>query len=323
MPDRNRAVNGATDGVTSMQSSSRRAFFRGRRLPQTPWEQFCQRVRRTVANEFVDYRVEGTAGSGRITVEDATDIHHVRALCREYGVAMCLEGLAMASRPQDQPVVWVRLGKGMSRLARLDDSSNRWFVQPGCTLADLREAGFKNLDHLPGQLTVAAWLADRTLSDYAIGGTVHSGLEHVSLLLGDGQSVHLGPFAVDNTKPLDGLRLQQLVPALFRLASSAEARVCQDAEFWPARYRLDALMPVSGTTQNLAHLCLGHGGDLGWIEWAVLDADTLDARAGQAACFSTEGVAQMGKKDASSMLDRQIKALFDPDAVFPVYGQDL
>lgn len=306
-----------------MESSSRRAFFRGRRLPQTPWEEFCQRLRRTVANEFIDYRVQDTAGSGRITVEDSTDIHHVRALCHAHGVVMCLEGLAMPARPRDQRVVWVRLGKGMSRLARLDDSSNRWFVQPGCTIGELRDAGFQRLDALPRHLTVAAWLADRTLSDYAIGATGQSGLEHVSLLLGDGQRVHLGPFSVDNTKPLEGLRLQQMVPALFSLASSAEARVCQDADFWPGRYRLDALMPVSGTTQNLAHLCLGHGGDLGWVEWVVLDADTLDARSGQTDSFSTGLVAQMGKRDAATMLDRQVKALFDPDAVFPVYGQDL
>lgn len=306
-----------------MQSSSRRAFFRGRRLPQTPWENFCQRLRRTVANEFIDYRVDGTAGSGRITVQDTTDIHHVRALCREYGVALCLEGLAMPTRLRDQPTVWVRLGKGMSRLGRLDDSSNRWFVQPGCTIKDLCDAGLQRLDHLPQHITVAAWLADRTLSDYAIGCTAHSGLEHASLLLGDGQSVHLGPFSVDNTKPLDGLRLQQLVPALFRVASSAEAKVCQEADFWPGRYRLDALMPVSGTSQNLAHLCLGHGGDLGWVEWVVLDADTLDPQSGQVGCFSTDLVAQAGKMDAATMLDRQVKALFDPDSVFPRQGQDL
>lgn len=306
-----------------MQSSSRRAFLRGRRLPQTPWEQFCQRLRRTVASEFIEYQAEGDVGSGRVTVQDATDIHHVRALCREYGVVLCLEGLSMPARYRGRAVVWVRLGKGLSRLGRIDDTSNRWFVQPGCTIKALCDAGFQRLERLPRNMTVAAWLADRTLSDYAIGCTARSGLEHVSLLLGDGERVHLGPFSVDNTKPLDGLRLQQLVPQLFRLASSAEARVCQDMGFWPGRYRLDALMPVSGAAQNLAHLCLGHGGDLGWVEWAVLDADTLDPQSGQAQPFSTDLVAQAGRQDAASMLDRQVKALFDPDSVFPAYGQDL
>lgn len=305
-----------------MQSSSRRAFLRGRRLPQTPWEQFCQRLRRTVASEFIEFDVDGAAGSGRVTVQNTTDIHHVRALCREYRVVLALDGLSMPVRQRDQATVWVRPGKGMSRLSRIEEGSNRWFVQPGCTIQSLCAEGFK-LDHLPPNMTVAVWLADRTVSDYATGTTSRSGLEHASLLLGDGQAVHLGPFSVENTKPLDGLRLQQLVPAMFQLSSSAEARACLDADFWPVRYRLDALMPVSGPTQNLAHLCLGHSGDLGWLEWVVLDADVLEAVPGDAGCFSSDQVAGIGKQDAATMLERQIKALFDPDAVFPVSGQDL
>lgn len=306
-----------------MQLSSRRAFLRGRRLAQTPWEQFCQRLRRTVSGEFIEFQIDGTANSGRITVQDTTDIHHIRALCREYGIVLALDGLSVPTRYKDQSVIRVRPGKGLSRFSRLDEGSNRWFVQPGCTMGELSTAGLEQLSHLPPQMTVAVWLADRTLSDYAIGRTSRSGLEHVSLLLGDGQSVHLGPFSVNNTKPLDGLRLQQLVPALFRLAVGDDAKTCLNTDFWPARYRLDALMPVSGAVQNLAHLCLGHGGDLGWIEWLVLDADTLDLSADQAGGFSTGRVEQAGKGNAATMLDWEIKALFDPDRVFPDYGQDL
>lgn len=306
-----------------MHSSSRRAFFRGRRFPQTPWEQFCQRLRRTVTGEFVEFEAGGEAGSGRLTIQQMADIHHVRALCGEYDVVLCLDGLSMPVRRRDKSVIWVRPGKGVSRFSRIDEDSNRWFVQPGCTLGDLCAAGLKQLDHLPPQMTVAAWIADRTVSDYATGCTFRSGLEHASLLLGDGQTVHLGPFSTQNTKPLDGLRLQQLVPSLFRLASMDDAAACLDRSFWPGRYRIDALMPVSGSRQNLAHLCLGHGGDLGWIEWVVLDGDTLAPALDQAGCFSRWQVEQEGLSEAAATLDRGVKTLFDPDGIFPDYGQDI
>lgn len=306
-----------------MHSSSRRAFFRGRRLPQTPWEEFCQRVRRTLTGEFIEFKVAGAAGSGRITVQDTADVHHVRALCHEYGVVFCLDGLSMPVRQPEQATVWVRPGKRMSQLSRIDEHSNRWFVQPGCTLGDLVDAGFESLSHLPRQLTVAVWLADRTLSDYVPGRTFRSGLEHASLLLGDGESVHLGPFSAENTKPLRGLRLQQLVPALYRLAAGPQAKACLKAKFWPSRYRLDALMPDHGAPQNLAHFCLGHGGDLGWVEWVVLNRDTMDPAQDQAGCFSTDLVDAEGLREHAAELDWAVKDLFDPQRVFPDIGQDL
>src|SRR3546814_17245355 len=85
-------------------------------------------------------------------------------------------------------------------------------------------------------------------------------------MLVDGSNISLGPFGENNKKPLQGARLQQLVPSLFQLAGGAEAQACQSGLRGPARYRLDALLPVPGQTVNLAHLLLGHGGDLGWIE---------------------------------------------------------
>lgn len=306
-----------------MQSSSRRAFLRGRTLPQSPWEQFCQRLRRTVTGEFIEFQVSGAAGSGRLTVQHTTDIHHVRALCDEYGVVLSLDGLSMPARHPDQPTIWVRAGKALSGFRRIEEGSNKWFVQPGCTVGELAAAGLHQLDHLPATMTLACWLADRTVSDYAIGQTSRSGLEHAALLLGDGQVVTLGPFARQNTRPLDGLRLQQLVPALFRLASGTDASFCLGAGFWPSRYRLDALMPVEGTSQNLAHLILGHGGDLGWLEWAVIDGDLLDVDTRNDVYFSSDLVEEGGWGDAATTLDWEVKALFDPHSVFSSFGQSI
>lgn len=306
-----------------MHSPSRRAFLRGRTLPKSPWGQFCQRLRRTVAGEFIEFQGEDSAGSGRLTAQQATDIHHVRALCDEYGVVLGLDGLSMPSRHSEQPTLWVRPGKGLAGFRRLDEAGNKWFAQPGCTLGELGTAGLQQLNHLPPHMTVAAWLADRTVSDYAIGQTSRSGLEHASLMLGDGEVVTLGPFATQNTRPLDGLRLQQLVPALFRLASGTEARLCLDADFWPSRYRLDALMSIDGASQNLAHLVLGHGGDLGWLEWVVIDADRMDLSPGHDVFFSTDQVEQGGWGDAATTVDWEVKALFDPHRLFPDFGQDI
>lgn len=306
-----------------MHSPSRRAFLRGNKSPQTPWKQFCQRLRRVVSGEFVELQSTHATEAARLTVQHATDIHHVRALCGEYGVVLCLDGLTMPTRHHGQPVVWVRPGQGLASFKRLAGTRDRWFVQPGCTLGELSDAGLDQLADLPPAMTVAAWLADRTLSDYAIGQTFRSGLEHVSLLLADGNVANLGPFAIQNTKPLDGLRLQQLVPALFRLTADPDVRACLEARFWPLRYRLDALMADHGQVQNLAHLCLGHGGDLGWLEWAVIDATQLSPGCGQATRFGSAQEGPDSRDHVADVIDRKVKDLFDPGHVFSAYGQDL
>src|SRR5690606_3260300 len=131
--------------------------------------------------------------------------------------------------------------------------------------------GFSQFADLPCHITVAAWLADRTLCDWDTGETGCSGLVHASVLLADGTLASLGPFGEQNTKPLEGARLQNLVSSLFQVAAGSEAQACRHEPRWPARYRLDALFPVVGQTINLSHLLLGHGGDLGWVEWVVLD----------------------------------------------------
>src|SRR5690606_37286712 len=119
------------------------------------------------------------------------------------------------------------------------------------------------------------WLADRTLCDWDTGLTGHSGVVYASVLLADGVLAGLGPFGEQNTKPLEGARLQKLVSSLFQVSASSEAQACYQERRWPARYRLDALRPGDGHTVNLAHLLLGHGGDLGWLEWLVLDEQLM------------------------------------------------
>lgn len=308
-----------------MQSSSRRAFLTGRRTSQTPWEAFCQRVRNAVSGTFFEFDKGDGPGSARLVPKQASDVHKALALCAEYQVMLALDGVPHAARLNDQPVLWVEPGRDLGNCQRLEPGSSKWFVQPGCLLGELEAAGLTQFADLPCHITVAAWLADRSLCDWPVGETGGSGVVHASVMLADGSNVSLGPFGENNKKPLQGARLQQLVPALFQLAAGAEALACGRNRLWPSRYRLDALLPAPGQSVNLAHLLLGHGGDLGWLEWVVIDEQL--ARPGSepayADRYSLSRAAACDLAVEAGELDTRVKSLFDPSDLFPYPGQDI
>jgi len=309
-----------------MQSSSRRAFLTGRRAAQNPWEAFCRRMRRAVSGSFFDFGLEDGLGSARLTPKEMADVHRARALCVEYGVLLALDGVPHATRSFHQPVLWVDPGRDMAGCKRLSEGGSRWFVQPGCMLGELEANGLKQFSGLPYHLTVAAWLADRCSGDWDSGATAESGLEHASVLFGDGGAVSLGPFGASDRTPLDSLSLQRLVSSLFEMAGQPEAQACRREKRWPARYRLDALLPAPEHTVNLSHLLLGHGGDLGWVQWVVLDE--RPAAEGSGGARDLPFAAGRHDNDSETWLlaadlDARVKALFDPSGVFPHPGQDL
>lgn len=309
-----------------MESSSRRAFLRGRGRALTPWDSFCQRLGRTVSGSFFEFdRQDGEYGSAQLIPKQAADLHHARALCAEYGVQLALDGIPIAAQIKDRAVLWVNPGEAMGGCQRLAPGSSKWFVQPGCLMGDLVDAGLSQFSEMPYHITVAAWLADRGLCDWAPGQTSLSGVEHASLLLADGSSASLGPFGVDNQKPLTGLRMQQLVPGLFQLAGTADVRTAMHAQLWPCRYRVDALLPAQGGSTNLAHLLLGHGGDLGWVEWLVIDEETARPQTEQPyhQRFSAARSRNSAFEEQAQAIDRTVKALFDPDGLFPGRGMAL
>ena len=300
-----------------MPSSSRRAFLMGRRTEQSPWESFLSRLRRAAQGTVYDFSTE--VGSARLVAEHMQDIYQARALCVEHGVVLALDGVPSAARLDDAPVLWVEPGVGMARCERLGPDDPRWFVQPGCLIGELEQAGLPQFRDQPPHLTVAAWLADRRSADWDFGHTAASGLVHALVLLADGTQANLGAFGVDNRKPLDNLRVQGMIPRLFELSSSAAAARLHADGMWQGRYRLDALQPASGGTVNLSHLLLGHGGELGWVEWLV-----FDERLGHAAERPYEQ--RYGRRpgpDAETVdvTDGAMRALFDPDGVFPDLGQ--
>lgn len=286
-------------------------------------------MQRSVTGDFLDYGFYDGAGSARLVPGDAADMQRARAFCAEHQVVLALDGINQAASQSHRSVLWIEPGSHLSQCQRLPGDETKWFVQPGCTLSELAAAGLSPFGELPGYLSVGAWLADRSMHAWKPGATQNSGVVHACVLLADGTQATLGPFGEQNRQPLASLALQKLIPALFQAASSAEGQTCRQASSWPARYRLDALLPQPGHTVNLSHLLLGHGGDLGWLEWLVLD-ETLLAQNTETDFAGFSGSFSLGRQAPDDIvwaqaieLDARVKELFDPQGVFPHPGQDL
>ncbi|MGE4124497.1 MAG: hypothetical protein AB7E59_04435 [Pusillimonas sp.] len=306
-----------------MVSTSRRAFFTGRRTAQTAWGQFSQSLQRVISGTFHDDGEYDGCGRGRLSAGGPADVRHALELCVLHGVVLQLDGLDYASFPVGQSVLRVDPRQGQAQCQALPDAPHLWFVQPGCLVGELQQAGVRQFDDFPGYLSVAACVADRTLMNWPTGQTWRSGLMLASVVLADGSTGVLGAFGPGNRKPLDSLTLQNLVPGLFRLAADVRARDCANAGYWPGRYRLDALMPATGRVINLSHLLLGHGGDLVWVDWMVFESVPEPVTPPVLQGWGQ----QAGQPDdlwyTAQGIDLQVKGLFDPGGVFPHPGQDL
>ena len=304
-----------------MVSSSRRAFLMGRRPPQTAWQAFGSRLAARVQGSFLQLDDAEGHEQARLAPDSSADVHIALTLAAEYGITLGLDGVPLAAEPQG-PTLWLAPGRQMARCERLEPGSPLWFVQPGCLLGELEAHGFAGLAHLPAGMSVGAWLADRRLHAWPAGRTALSGLRHCSVLLADNTQAALGPFGEANRNPLDSLRLQQLIPALFQLMSRPDTQALLQGEWpgheWPGRYRLDALQPAAGDGINLAHLMLGHGGDLAWVEWLVLDENLQAGADPDDWCWPGEGQSWQAQD-----VDSQVKALFDPTDRFSYPGQAL
>ncbi|HLU19647.1 MAG TPA: FAD-binding protein [Pusillimonas sp.] len=295
-------------------------------------------MRRGVQGDFLDFGEYDGNGSGRLTPAGAGDVQFALNLCRELGVVLALSGVGQADSLMGKSVLWVELGGALAGCQPLPDDPNKWFVQPGTLVSDLVDAGLTQFADQPGYLTIAAWVADRSLCGWAPGESHCTGLLHASVLMADGSSGVLGPFGARNRMPLGTLTLQTLVPQLFALMAGEPAAGFATLDKWPARYRLDAMAPRGGGEVNLSHLMLGHGGDLGWIQWLILEArpplPSVDwataytsrpppGYAAQAEASTDSAVDVFTRWKQASTLDASVKNLFDPKRVFPDPGQDL
>lgn len=290
-------------------------------------------MRRGVGGDFLDFGLYEGKGSARLTPSNGGDVRFALALCREYQVVLALSGVNHADSATGKSVLWVELDGSLAGCQALPDEPGKYFVQPGTLLAELVDAGLSQFADQPGYLTIAAWVADRSACGWAPGESYRCGLLHASVLMADATQAVLGPFGAGNRMPLGTLTLQQLVPQLFALAAGEPAAAFAGLDRWPARYRLDALSPRPGYDVNLAHLVLGHGGDLAWLEWMVLEAQPpLPSVDWTTAYASRPPPGEQPPGDAqsavtlwqqASALDQSVKKLFDPEGVFPNPGQDL
>jgi len=287
---------------------SRRAFLLGRRPAQSPWAAFLQRLGLLCQGSVRDLGEAGEGGPRAILVptRDA-DVAHARALCVEHRVVLALDGAEGPFEAVHGSVLRVD-PSAMAALARLSGEAPRWRAQPGVPVAALAQAGLRQFAGLPGAMTLAEWLA--APARWAAGRCADSGVLAVDAMLADGVEETLGPFGEADVQPLRSVTVQRLVPALFQLASGGDAFATRDGERWLGRYRLDALKPEAPATVNLAHLLLGHGGTLAWVQGVVL-ADVPPAPQ-QAPAAEPPGL-------ATTRLDARVKALFDPDGRFPLF----
>lgn len=307
---------------------SRRAFLTGRRTPATPWGQFCARLSRTCVGQ-VRWDQDAQTSLAWLKPARAADVQHAQALCVEFGVQLLL--LESEARPDmARPILWVDSHAPWATLEQVDPAQGLWRVDAGITLATLHQKGvgiFKDaltdavtnastdplVDVSRSNQTVAQWFA----SPFA-GNPMRSGIVQAEVLLADGTLELFGPFGASASKPLRSMSVQQKIPKLFELAQSAQATLCAQSERWPARYRLDALLPRSGDSLNLSWLFLGHGGSLGWLQtlWlkapgGVESAEPVSACGAGLSCPDTGMLSQ-----ATLEIDQQIKLTLDPKGVF-------
>ena len=184
----------------------------------------------------------------------------------------------------------------LSGLARLAGDTPRWRAQPGVPLAVLAQAGLRQFDGLPGAMTLAEWLA--APAAWPAGRCAQSGVLAADVVLADGVEETLGPFGESDERPLRSATLQRLVPALFQLSTGPDAAACAVGGAWAGRYRLDALRPQAPATVNLAHLLLGHGGTLAWVQEVLLTA--VPAAEGREAARRRRWTVRRGRRDAGS-----------------------
>ncbi|CUI65518.1 FAD-binding protein [Achromobacter aegrifaciens] len=285
---------------------SRRAFLLGRRPARSPWSAFMERLSLLCQGSVRDSGEAGEGGPrGLLTPARDADVAHARTLCAEYRVTLALAGAEGPFETVHGPLLTVD-PSAMTGLVRLSGETGRWRAQPGTPLAMLEQAGLRQFAGLPGGLTLAAWLAAK--AHWSAGRCADSGVVALDVMLADGIEETLGPFGESDVQPLRSATVQRLVPALFQLASGGDAFATRDGEHWLGRYRLDALKPEPPATVNLAHLLLGHGGTLAWVQSVTL-ADAGPAPHAPACPNEPPGL-------ATTRLDSRVKALFDPDGRF-------
>lgn len=300
--------------------TSRRGFLFGRRTAPTQWGQFCARLARICAGQ-VRWDDQPDQQCAWLVPARQVDVLHARALCQEYRVQLVLAGTqrVQRQRPSDllPPRLFVESGAAWAQLMPADDSGAVWRADAGCSMRSLQQVGIAAVQDADPEQTVAQWLASSDAARWPIGLGALSGIEELEVMLADGTVAQLGPFGANATRPLRSMTVQKMIPKLFELASSPEALASAQAEHWPVKFRLDALMPAAGEDVNLAWLMAGHAGQLGWVQTVWFKREGIETGRETLVQYAQSSEYLPVSVEGCVKLAQQLKALFDPAGIFP------
>lgn len=291
-----------------MAIKSRRAFLTGQVPTLSEWVKFQQRLAQEVGPEQLVQLP--SCGQARFVPRQSGDVHGAFALAQHFDIQLALFTAQQVSQAEQfvarEGLLWID-PVHLNRCEVLDEQG-RLYVEPGCTLGQLVAAGCEQFAPLPAALRFIEWLAD---PQYQQGrALMDSGLQMASLLLADCSVARLGPFGVDAQMQLNTPALRRIVPQLFQLVHTERVQRCLELPVWPARYRLDAF--VDSKEVNLAYLVLGQGLQLGWLQWAVLDPQSLTVGTPLAAPPAQDEQTHRRVQG----IERTVRELFDPGQRF-------
>jgi len=251
---------------------SRRAFLSGKRFSVDPWLSFLAKLRAgaqgtlTLDPQFFESRAHWVP----------TTFNHIdaaRALCQQFGVILCLQGLQASLDPKRKTLV-VEPGQAWARPLPLDLQKGLWRFEAACTMQVLQAAGVAAAKGAIPSQSLAHWFAYGTHHSIALGGLAVLGIENIEMMFGDGTIEVLGPFGAQNSEPLRSMFTQRNMPQLFDVVRQSSLYALMQpidldsssAKVWPTdSFRIDALIDHAGGEPHLGQFFVGHGGRLGWL----------------------------------------------------------
>lgn len=290
-----------------MSGKSRRFFLTGQSSADGTWSKFHQRLLQELDEEQLIFM--SAPRQARFIPHTLNDLHAAFFLARHFEIKLALftaQNVVQASQHEDLGgVLWIDPQR-LNRCEQLDELG-RFYVEPGCTMQQLAAAGLTAFSRLPGQLRIIEWLDDPAWQQGR--APQDSGVQMASLLLPDCSVARLAPFGVEAKMELNTPTLRRIVPQLFQLAGGERVQQLLGQPAWPLRYRLDIF--ADSQEVNLAYLILGQGTRLGWLQWAVLDARTLQVGTPPARPQNNEKI-QHWVQD----LEATVEGMFDPEGRF-------
>lgn len=286
-------------------------FGRSGVLPQTPWEEFCHRVQRTVRGRFQDISIpENTMRAAEIVIERLEDMQHLYALCKHYEVAIALAGFTSPEFVHTRHLLIVHFSLKLNTIEPLGEQA--CLAQPSVTAGELLALGYQQFARVPTDLTLSQWFASPRYHDIRPCHSFLSGVERISALFADGSQAVLGGFGVNDRSALSVPILNRCIPNLFELLREDEVEKQLAASFWAYAYRIDSLQK-QWVDINIARVFQGHQARLVWVQQFVIRKISEDV------LLLASDVELPDNSDIQASLmhiQQRVKGLFDIEGVF-------